>query len=84
MRGTEIPEPNPYKGRGDPTSPWTPVGIGALAVTWVALFGYEIIRLNGPNRAPKARKRLLFLAVPAFAVALAVIIERFIYIAQNN
>ncbi|TYB67705.1 hypothetical protein FXF51_13055 [Nonomuraea sp. PA05] len=84
VRGTEIPEPNPYKGRGDPTSPWTPVGIGALAVTWVALFGYEIIRLNGPNRAPRARKRLLFLAVPAFAVALAVIIERFIYIAQNN
>ncbi|WP_344488960.1 hypothetical protein [Nonomuraea monospora] len=84
VRGTEIPEPNPYKGRGDPTSPWTPVGIGALAVTWVALFGYEIIRLNGPNRAPRARKRLLFLAVPAFAIALAVIIERFIYIAQNN
>jgi hypothetical protein len=84
VRGTEIPEPNPYKGRGEPTSPWTPVGIGALAVTWVALFGYEIIRLNGPNRAPRARKRLLFLAIPAFAVALAVIIERFIYIAQNN
>ncbi|WP_345147904.1 hypothetical protein [Nonomuraea rubra] len=84
VRGTEIPEPNPYKGRGDPTSPLTPVGVGALAVTWVALFGYEIIRLNGPNRAPKARKRLLFLAIPAFAVALAVIIERFIYIAQNN
>ncbi|MGW4798799.1 hypothetical protein ACWEPC_40925 [Nonomuraea sp. NPDC004297] len=84
VRGTEIPEPNPYKGRGDPTSPWTPVGIGALAVTWVALLAFEIIRLNGPKRAPKARKRLLFLAIPAFAVALAVIIERFIYIAQNN
>ncbi|WP_146104136.1 hypothetical protein [Nonomuraea solani] len=84
VRGTEIPEPNPYQGRGDPTSPWTPVGIGALGVTWVALFGYEIIRLNGPNRAPRARRRLLFLAIPAFAVALAVIIERFIYIALNN
>ncbi|MEV5892174.1 hypothetical protein [Nonomuraea fuscirosea] len=84
VRGTEIPEPNPYKGRGDPTTPWTPVGIGALAVTWVTLFGYEIIRLNGPTRAPRARKRLLFLAVPAFAIALAVIVERFIYIAQNN
>ncbi|MEV4565560.1 hypothetical protein AB0K12_17500 [Nonomuraea sp. NPDC049419] len=84
VRGTEIPEPNPYEGRGDPTSPWTPVGIAALAVTWVALFSYEIIRLNGPNRAPRARKRLLFLAVPAFAVALAVIVERFLYIAANN
>ncbi|MEV4579632.1 hypothetical protein AB0K16_40935 [Nonomuraea jabiensis] len=84
VRGTEIPEPQPYKGRGDPTTPWTPVGIGALAVTWVSLFAYEVIRLNGPNRARKTRKRLLFLAVPAFVVALAVIIERFIYIAQNN
>ncbi|MBB5773836.1 hypothetical protein [Nonomuraea jabiensis] len=84
VRGTEIPEPQPYKGRGDPTTPWTPVGIGALAVTWVSLFAYEVIRLNGPNRARKARKRLIFLAVPAFVIALAVIIERFIYIAQNN
>ncbi|WP_090947130.1 hypothetical protein [Nonomuraea jiangxiensis] len=84
VRGTEIPEPSPYQGRGDPTTPWTPVGIGALAVTWVALLGYEIIRLNGPNRARKARKRLLFLAVPGFVVALAVIVERFIYIAANN
>ncbi|MEU8359332.1 hypothetical protein AB0C27_25280 [Nonomuraea sp. NPDC048882] len=84
VRGTEIPEPNPYKGRGDPTTPWTPVGIAALAVTWLTLFSYEIIRLNGPTRAPRARKRLLFLAVPAFAIALAVIVERFIYIAQNN
>ncbi|MFI6739919.1 hypothetical protein ACIBI9_43950 [Nonomuraea sp. NPDC050451] len=84
VRGTEIPAPQPYKGRGDPTTPWTPVGIGALAVTWVSLFAYEVIRLNGPNRARKTRKRLLFLAVPAFVVALAVIIERFIYIAQNN
>ncbi|MEU0569973.1 hypothetical protein ABZ297_31965 [Nonomuraea sp. NPDC005983] len=84
VKGTEIPEPQPYKGRGDPTSPWTPVGLGALAVTWVSLFGYEVIRLNGPNRAPRARKRLLFVAIPAFVVAIAVIIERFVYIAANN
>ncbi|MEV5325269.1 hypothetical protein AB0K67_14035 [Nonomuraea sp. NPDC052634] len=84
VRGTEIPEPLPYEGRGDPTSPWTPVGIAALAVTWVALFSYEIIRLNGPNRAPRARKRLLFLAIPSFVIAFGVIIERFIYIAANN
>jgi hypothetical protein len=84
VKGTEIPDPQPYKGRGDPTSPWTPVGIGALGVTWVALFGYEVIRLNGPNRARRARRGLVFLAVPAFAIAVAVIVERFIYIALNN
>jgi hypothetical protein len=84
VRGTEIPEPSPYQGRGDPSTPWTPVGIGALAVTWAALFAYEVIRLNGPNRARKARKRLLYVAVPAFVVALAVIVERFVYIAQNG
>ncbi|MCK2212514.1 hypothetical protein MF672_001670 [Actinomadura sp. ATCC 31491] len=85
VRGTETPEPRPYKSaRGEPTSPWTPVGIAALGVTWVTLLTYEIIRLNGPNRARRTRKRLLYLAVPAFAVAFAVIIERFIYIAQNN
>ncbi|MEW9551292.1 hypothetical protein [Nonomuraea sp. NPDC050783] len=85
VRGTETPDPRPYKsGAGDPTSPWTPVGIAALGLTWVALFGYEIIRLNGPDRARKTRRRLLYLAVPSFVVAFAVIIERFIYISQNN
>ncbi|NRQ40515.1 hypothetical protein HII36_53185 [Nonomuraea sp. NN258] len=82
VKGTEIPDPQPYKGAGEPTSPWTPLGVGALAVTWVALFGYEVIRLNGPNRAVKARRRLLWLAIPAFVVAIAVIIERFIHIAS--
>ncbi|WP_433516383.1 hypothetical protein ACQP2T_12935 [Nonomuraea sp. CA-143628] len=84
VKGTEIPEPLPYVGRGDPTSPWTPVGLAALALTWVTLFGYEVIRLNGPNRAVKARRRLLWVAIPAFAVAVGVIIERFIYIASNT
>ncbi|GAA3201697.1 hypothetical protein GCM10010486_84600 [Nonomuraea roseoviolacea subsp. carminata] len=84
VRGTEIPDPQPYKGRGDPTSPWTPVGIAALALTWVTLFAYEVIRLHGPTRAPRARKRLLFVAIPAFVVAVGVIAERFIYIALNN
>ncbi|MER7502782.1 hypothetical protein AB0L05_06320 [Nonomuraea pusilla] len=83
VKGTEIPDPNPYKGRGDPTSPWTPVGIAALAVTWVALFWYEVLSLNGRGRASRARRRLLFLAVPAFVIALAVIAERFIVIAQK-
>ncbi|MER7610562.1 hypothetical protein [Nonomuraea wenchangensis] len=85
VRGTETPEPRPYKtGRGEPTSPWTPVGIAALGVTWATLFGYEVIRLNGPNRARRARRRLLYLAIPSFVVAFAVIIERFLYIAANN
>src|SRR5690606_33449144 len=81
VRGTEIPDPRPYKGRGDPTSPWTPVGIVALAVMWVALFGYEVVSLNGPNRAPRARRWLLAVAVPSFLVAVAVIVERFVHIA---
>ncbi|MBN6053656.1 brain acid soluble protein 1 [Nonomuraea sp. RK-328] len=84
VRGTEIPGPQPYKGRGDPTSPWTPLGIAALAVTWLTLFAYEVIRLHGPGRAPRARRRLLFVAVPAFVIAVGVIAERFIYIAVNN
>ncbi|NUW36490.1 hypothetical protein HTZ77_34550 [Nonomuraea sp. SMC257] len=84
VRGTEIPDPQPYKGRGDPTSPWTPVGIAALALTWVTLFAYEVVRLHGPTRAPRARKRLLFVAIPAFVIAVGVIAERFIYIALNN
>ncbi|MEV6152902.1 hypothetical protein AB0L53_21385 [Nonomuraea sp. NPDC052129] len=84
VKGTEIPEPRSYLGPGDPTSPWTPVGLAALALTWATLFGYEVIRLNGPNRAVKARRRLLWVAIPAFAVAVGVIIERFIYIASNT
>ncbi len=84
VKGTEIPDPQPYKGRGDPTSPWTPVGLAALALTWASMFGYEVIRLNGPNRAVRARRLLLWVSIPAFAVAVAVIIERFIYIASKN
>ncbi|WP_219469254.1 hypothetical protein [Nonomuraea rhizosphaerae] len=85
VKGTEVPPPQPYKGtRGDPTSPWTPVGLAALGLTWATMFGYEVIRLNGPNRAVKARRRLLWVAIPSFLVAVAVIVERFIYIASIN
>ncbi|MEV0589147.1 hypothetical protein [Nonomuraea sp. NPDC050310] len=83
-KGTEIPPPQPYAGRGDPTSPWTPLGLGAMAVTWMALFGYEVIRLGGPDRAPRARRRLLWIGIPAFVVSIAVIVERFISIAAQN
>jgi hypothetical protein len=81
VRGTETPEPQPYQTPGDPTSPWTPVGVAALIVMWVTLFGYEVLRLNGAKRAPRARKWLLLVGIPAFVVALGVIVERFIYIA---
>ncbi|MDA0636731.1 hypothetical protein OUY22_25260 [Nonomuraea sp. MCN248] len=81
VRGTEIPEPRPYKGPGDPTSPWTPVGVAALAVAWICLLSYEVIRLGGPRRAPRARRWLLWVGVPAFVAALGVIVERFVHIA---
>jgi hypothetical protein len=83
VRGTETPDPQPYQTPGDPSSPWTPVGIVALIVMWVTLFGYEVIRLNGAKRAPRARKWLLFIGIPAFVVAIGVIAERFIYIAAG-
>jgi hypothetical protein len=84
VKGTEIPQPSPYRGSGDPTSPWTPVGIAALCVTWVTLFGYEVARLGGPDKAPRARKYLLYAAIPSFVIAVAVIAERFVYIAAIN
>ncbi|MFI6323495.1 hypothetical protein ACIBG8_38620 [Nonomuraea sp. NPDC050556] len=84
VKGTEIPEPNTPSGVGDPTTPWDLVGLIALGVFWPALFAYEVIRLHGDDRARKARRRLLYVAIPAFALSLGVIIERFIYIAMNK
>ncbi|MFI6479139.1 hypothetical protein ACIBH1_14490 [Nonomuraea sp. NPDC050663] len=84
VKGTEIPDPIPYAGQSDPTSPWTPVGLVALAVTWITLFAYELIRLNGSERAQRRRRLLLWVAVPAFVVSIAVIVERFVYIASQN
>ncbi|WP_344973001.1 hypothetical protein [Streptosporangium fragile] len=79
-KGAEIPERGIPLGGNDPTSPWTPVGLAALAVTWIALFAYEAFHLRGPAVTVRARRRILFVAVPAFVVALAVIAERFIVI----
>ncbi|GAA4077436.1 hypothetical protein [Nonomuraea soli] len=84
VKGTEIPDPIPYAGQSDPSSPWTPVGLVALAVTWITLFAYELIRLNGSERAQRRRRWLLWVAVPAFVVSIAVIVERFVYIASQN
>ncbi|WP_326643391.1 hypothetical protein OG884_07175 [Streptosporangium sp. NBC_01755] len=78
--GTEIPERGVPLGGSDPTSPWTPVGLAALGVTWIALFTYEVFCLRGRGRGKRARRRILFVAVPAFVLALAVIAERFIVI----
>ncbi|MGW0592816.1 hypothetical protein [Streptosporangium sp. NPDC002607] len=78
--GTEIPERGVPLGGSDPTSPWTPVGLAALGVTWIALFVYEVFRLGGRESGRRARRRILFVAVPAFVLALAVIAERFIVI----
>ncbi|MET9341307.1 hypothetical protein [Nonomuraea sp. NPDC003804] len=84
VKGTEIPLPRYSSGGpGDPGSPWSVVGVLALAVTWLALFSYEVIRLHGRDKAPRARRRLLWVAVPAFVIALAVIVERFLYIGLN-
>ncbi|MFI6454136.1 hypothetical protein ACIBF6_21555 [Streptosporangium amethystogenes] len=78
--GTEIPERGVPLGGSDPTSPWTPVGLVALGVTWIALFTYQVFLLRGRERGNRARRRILFIAVPAFVLALAVIAERFIVI----
>ncbi|MEU3167512.1 hypothetical protein [Streptosporangium sp. NPDC006930] len=78
--GAEIPEPGVQLNGSDPTSPWTPVGLAALVVTWIALFAYEVACLRGRDQATRRRRRILFVAVPAFVLALAVIAERFIVI----
>lgn len=84
VKGTETPEPQPYAGVGDPTSPWTPLGVAALGVTWLALFAYEVIRLQGRDRAPRARRHILMVAIPAFVVSILVIAERFIAIGLSQ
>ncbi|WP_440065776.1 hypothetical protein [Streptosporangium sp. OZ121] len=81
--GAEIPEPGVPTGGSDPTSPWTPIGLGALGVTWIALFGYEVFLLRGRDqtaRTRRTRRRILLVAVPAFVLAVGVIAERFIVI----
>ncbi|MBB5962330.1 hypothetical protein [Planomonospora venezuelensis] len=79
-KGAEIPEPVSLRGPGDRSSPWTPVGLGALVVAWSALFGYQLVRLREPGRAPRTRRLLLWTAIPAFLLSVAVVAERFIVI----
>nr|BFE82651.1 hypothetical protein GCM10020093_052520 [Planobispora longispora] len=75
-----IPASRGLSGPGDRTSPWTPVGLGALVASWAALFAYQLIRLRGPGRGRWARRLLMGIAVPAFVVSVAVVVERFVVI----
>ncbi|GAA3007694.1 hypothetical protein [Streptosporangium longisporum] len=79
-KGTTIPERAAPVGGNDPTSPLTPVGLAALGVTWIALFAYEVFLLRGRGRANRTRRRILFVAIPAFVLAVGVIAERFVVI----
>ncbi|MBG0832520.1 hypothetical protein HS041_32985 [Planomonospora sp. ID67723] len=83
-KNAEIPEPVNLRGPGDRSSPWTPVGLGALVVAWAALFGYQLIRLREPGRASRARRLLVWTAVPAFLLSVAVVAERFIVIGLST
>ncbi|MEU1883752.1 hypothetical protein ABZ470_41155 [Streptosporangium sp. NPDC020072] len=83
-KNAEIPQPRPLTGFGDRGSPMTPIGLGALGVTWIALFVYEMQKLRDPGRVSKRGRRILFVAVPAFLLAVAVIVERFIVIGFNQ
>ena len=77
-KGTEVPPPPPFQLVGDRSTPLTPYGLAALALTWIGLFTFEVIRLGGPAVARRAKRNLLILAIPAFIVAMGVVVERFI------
>ncbi|WP_203986001.1 hypothetical protein [Sphaerisporangium rufum] len=77
-RGSEIPPPTASASVGDPSTPWTPVGLAALAIAAAALFGAELSRLRGRAGGPRVRRRLVVAGSVATVVALAVIVERFL------
>ena len=64
----------------DATTAWTPFGLVGLAVSWIALFVYELLRLRGPGHARRGRRRMLVTGGIAFVIAVGVIIERFLVI----
>lgn len=63
---------------GDPSTTWTPYGLAGLALAWGGLFTYEIMRLRGPGRPSRARRRVLIVGAVGFVVAIVVIVERFV------
>ncbi|MEV5408701.1 hypothetical protein AB0K60_07670 [Thermopolyspora sp. NPDC052614] len=78
-KGTEVPAPASFQLVGDRSTPWTPYGLAGLGITWITLFGYEALRLNGvDDRWRKARRSFLAIAIPAAFVAIAVVVERFV------
>jgi hypothetical protein len=82
-KGPIAPQSQAYELLGDESSPLTPLGLGALAVSWAALFGYEVMRLRGLDRHRRNRRyrrRLLTVGMVTLVVAVAVVIERFLVI----
>ncbi len=77
-KGTEVPPPPAFQLVGDRSTTGTPFGLAALVLTWLSLFTFEVIRLNGPSVGRKAKRNMLIIAVPAFVLALGVVVERFI------
>ncbi|GII03969.1 hypothetical protein [Planobispora takensis] len=80
----QIPEPVNLRGPGDRSSPATPIGLAALVLAWAALFAYQLVRLRDADRPAKAGRTLMWVAAPAFVVAVAVIAERFIVIGLSQ
>ncbi|MDH2429069.1 hypothetical protein [Sphaerisporangium sp. TRM90804] len=77
-KGTEIPPPTAMTLVGDPSTPWTPLGIVALATASATLFAAELARLRGRSRNSRARRRLVVIGLIMTLAALAVIAERFL------
>ncbi|MEV7964543.1 hypothetical protein AB0O34_00965 [Sphaerisporangium sp. NPDC088356] len=77
-KGSEIPPPTPVTMVGDRSTPWTPLGLVALALAVSTLFAAELSRLRGTERAPKGRRKLVLLGIVMTLAAMAVIVERFV------
>ena len=77
-KGAEIPPPTPVTMAGDPSTPWTPLGLVALTLASITLFAAELSRLRGTERATRGRRRLVILGLVMTLAALAVIVERFL------
>ncbi|MEU9885186.1 hypothetical protein [Sphaerisporangium sp. NPDC051011] len=77
-RGAEIPPPTAMTLVGDRSTPWTPLGLVALALAVATLFAAELARLRAPDRASSGRRRLMVVGLLMTAAALAVVVERFL------